>query len=136
MQLSRKTAESLGVTDITHPGQNIAAGVQHLKDLYDFYDKAEGKDRLQIALAAYNIGLGHILDARNLARQNNLDPDKWSALQATLPLLSQRRYHQKARYGYCSGSEPVDYVRQIMIYYDILRRRDIRYTDLDPSTDG
>ncbi|MBL7207278.1 MAG: lytic transglycosylase F, partial [Desulfobacterales bacterium] len=63
-----------------------------------------------------------MLDARNLARQMNLDPDKWSSLEKTLPLLRYRKHYKNAKYGYCSGTEPINYVKQIMIYYDILKQ--------------
>ena len=122
MQLSQSTAESLGVEDILAPEQNINAGVRHLRNLYDYFNKADGLDRLFIALAAYNVGQGHMLDARNLARKMNRDPDKWSSLEETLPLLRYRKYYKNAKYGYCRGKEPIKYVKQIMIYYDILKQ--------------
>ena len=125
MQLAQPTAESLGVDDMFDPKQNINAGVQHLRDLYDHFNKAEGWDRLFIALAAYNVGQGHMFDARNLAKKMQMDPDKWSSLVITLPLLTDHKYYKNARYGYCRGKEPINYVKQIMIYYDILKRRSL-----------
>ena len=127
MQLTGRTGRAMGVKDPYHPVQSIRGGVRYLKQLYDFYDKARGRDRLFIALAAYNVGQGHILDARNLARDRGLDPDQWESLAETLPLLSRRQYYANAEYGYCRGTEPVRYVRQITVYYDILRRRDLEY---------
>jgi len=122
MQLSPSTAESLGVDDMFDPEQNINAGIRHLRNLYDYFNEADGWDRLFIALAAYNVGQGHMLDARNLARQMNLDPNKWSSLEKTLPFLRYQKYYKKAKYGYCRGIEPIKYVKQIMIYYDILKQ--------------
>jgi len=95
MQLTRKTAKSYGVKDIYDPEQNINAGVRHLRRLYDLFGEAEGTDRLFIALAAYNIGQGHVRDAQRIARKKSLDADKWSSLTRTLPLLEKRKY--KAR---------------------------------------
>ncbi len=136
MQLARSTAESLGVDDMFDPKQNINAGVQHLRDLYDHFNKADGWDRLFIALAAYNVGQGHMLDARNLARKMDIDPDKWSSLVITLPLLTYHKYYKNAKYGYCRGKEPINYVKQIMIYYDILKRRSLVFnTDNDSKRD-
>jgi membrane-bound lytic murein transglycosylase F len=57
----------------------------------------------------------------------NLDPNKWSSLEKTLPLLSNRRYYKKSRFGYCRGSEPVFHVQSILTYYDILKREAIEY---------
>ncbi|MEZ4527665.1 MAG: membrane-bound lytic murein transglycosylase MltF [Desulfobacterales bacterium] len=125
MQIVRPTGKSLNITDLTDPRKNIEAGVRYLRDLYNFFDRAEGNDRLRIALAAYNIGQGHILDARNIARSRGLDPDKWSSLAQTLPLLQHEEYHKNALYGYCRGIEPVEYVTNVMFYSGMLSRRDI-----------
>ena len=127
MQLLPSTARSLNVKDIYNPVENINAGAKHLKNLYDHFKSAEGIDRLLIALASYNVGQGHIGDARRLAVTMNLDPNLWESLEKTLPLLSYRKYYKKSRYGYCRGIEPVIYIKQIMIYYDILKRQGIEY---------
>ncbi len=127
MQLLPGTALSLGVRDIYNPVENISAGVKHLKNLYDQFDGTNDDDRLMISLAAYNIGQGHISDARDLAVEMQLDPDQWSSLEKTLPLLRYRKYYKKSKYGYCRGTEPIQYIKQIMIYYDILKRKGIEY---------
>jgi len=127
MQLTRRTAESYGVSDLYSPTQNIHAGVRHLKKLYELFQDAEGADRLFIAFGAYNTGQGHIRDAQRLAKKMNLNPNKWSSLTKTLPMLRKWKYFKDARYGYCRGTEPVRYVRQIMIYYDILRHQGLEY---------
>ena len=126
MQLTRATAESLGVQNILDPTENIMAGVRHMKALYDYFDEAAPPDRLCLALAAYNTGQGHLYDARRLARQMNLDPDKWAVISRTLPLLRYPEYYKEAVYGYCRGTEPVEYVKQTLLYYDILKHKDRR----------
>ncbi len=128
MQLLPSTARSLGVKDIYNPVENINAGVQHLKNLYEHFDSAQGQDRLLISLAAYNVGQGHIADARQLAVKMKLDPAKWSSLSKTLPLLRHKKYYKNSKYGYCRGTEPVKYTKQIMIYYDLLKRQGIEYS--------
>ena len=130
MQLLTSTAESLGVQDIYDPVENINAGVQHLRNLYDLFDSVNGTDRMLISLAAYNIGQGHIRDARDLAVKMNLDPNSWESLSKTLPLLSLRKYYKDSRYGYCRGTEPVLYIKQIMVYYDILKKRGVEQREL------
>ena len=127
MQIMPATSKSLGVTDLFDPVQNINAGVQHLKNLYNHFDKIKGEDRLLISLAAYNIGQGHIHDARKLAKKRGLDPNKWEDLTKTLPLLSYRKYYKNAKYGFCRGNEPIRYIKQIMIYYDVLRKQGFEY---------
>lgn len=130
MQLLPSTASSLDVNDIYNPVENINGGVRYLKKLYDRFDKADTTNRLLIALAAYNAGQGHVQDARNLAVRKNLDPDSWESLAKTLPLLRYRKYYKDAKYGYCRGTEPVIYIKQIMIYYDILKRQGIEYGEV------
>ena len=130
MQLLTSTARSLNVADIFNPVDNINGGVQHLKNMYELFDGATGDDRLMIALAAYNVGQGHIQDARKLAIKKKLNPDLWESLSQTLPLLRYRKYYKNAKYGYCRGTEPVIYVKQIMIYYDILKRQGIEYGEV------
>ena len=98
-----------------------------MKNLYELYDMAEEEDRLRISLAAYNIGQGHMSDARKLAARMKLNPDQWSSLSKILPLLRYKKYYKKAKYGYCRGTEPVEYIKQIMIYYDLLKRKGIEY---------
>ena len=127
MQILPSTAKDLGIADLFDPVQNINAGVQHLKDLYDHFDQAHGEDRLLIALAAYNIGQGHINDARDLAKKKGLDPDKWVSLSKTLPLLQYRKYFMNTQYGFCRGTEPIRYIKQILIYYDVLKRQGFKY---------
>jgi peptidoglycan lytic transglycosylase F len=130
MQLLPSTARSLDVKDIQNPVENINAGVQHLKYLFDRFDKAPDSDRMHIALAAYNVGHGHVEDARDLAASMHLDPNSWESLEKTLPLLRYRKYYENAKYGYCRGTEPVTYIKQIMIYYDILKRQGIEYGEV------
>jgi len=125
MQLTKTVARKFDVRHILNPRENVEAGVHHLKDMYDHFDQAVGDDRMFIALAAYNVGQGHIWDAKNLARQMNLDPNKWDSLRQTLPLLSYSKYYKYAKYGYARGLEPVVYVKQISIYYDILTHQDV-----------
>ena len=130
MQLLSSTARSLKVADIYNPVDNINGGVRHLKNLYELFEDATGEDRLMIALAAYNVGQGHVQDARKLAIKKKLDPNSWDSLSQTLPLLRFRKYYKNAKYGYCRGTEPVIYVKQIMIYYDILKRQGIEYEEV------
>ena len=122
MQLTQDTAEEMGIEDRRDPEQSIRGGVKYLKRLYERYREAKDPDRMLIALASYNVGHGHILDAQDIARQMDLDPNSWSSLEGILPLLRNPKYYKKTRYGYARGTEPVRYVRRILTYYDILKR--------------
>ena len=131
MQLTLPTAQEMGIENRLEPEQSIMGGVKYLRKLYDLDDTAQGLDRLFIALAAYNVGKGHVLDARKLASNMKLDPNKWSSLEKALPLLSNARYYKKSRFGYCRGREPVFHVQSILAYYDILKREAIEYAIKD-----
>jgi membrane-bound lytic murein transglycosylase F len=136
MQLTKTTAASLNVKDLFDPEENIQAGVRHLKYLYDYFHEAESMDRMSLALAAYNIGQGHLFDARKLAAEQQLDPNKWSSVSETLPLLRYPKYYRRSIYGYCRGTEPVEYVKQTMIYFDILKYRDMMWYPGYQALDG
>ena len=127
MQLTLPTARDVGVKNRLDPHESIMGGVRYLRKLYDLSGKASETDRLLMALAAYNVGKGHIKDAQALALSMHLDPNKWSSVARTLPLLRQAKYYKKSQYGYCRGSEPVRHVQQILTYYDILKRGAIEY---------
>ncbi|MEO1937320.1 MAG: membrane-bound lytic murein transglycosylase MltF [Sulfurimonas sp.] len=121
MMLTKKTAKILGVKNRLDPKQSIIGGTRHLKQMIKFVPKElEGEDRLKFALAAYNIGMGHIHDAQTLATKLGLNPNSWRDLKIVLPLLSQKRYYRTLKYGYARGSEPVKYVEAIYNYKDIL----------------
>ncbi len=79
-------------------------------------------DRTWLALAAFNIGIGHLEDARILAQRHGLDPDRWSDVRKMLPLLADPQYYADAKNGYARGGMPVAFVGRVRGYYDILLR--------------
>ena len=94
MQLTEATAEELGVSDRLDPVQSIQGGVKYLKKLYDSFNDIEDKDdRLLFALAAYNVGRSHVLDAQQIAEEKGLDPTRWTSLKKILPLLKEKKYY-------------------------------------------
>lgn len=125
MQLTIETAKEMGVKNRRDPEASIMGGVKYLKRLYDLFEEAKDPDRMLIALASYNVGRGHVLDAQGIAKDQGLDPNSWASLVETLPLLRNPTYYKKSRYGYCRGTEPVRYVKRILTYYDILKREAI-----------
>lgn len=121
MMLTRSTAKMLGVKNRLDPKESIVGGTRHLKQMLKFVPtEVEGENRLKFALAAYNIGLGHIHDAQKLAKKMGLNENSWSDLKKALPLLSQKKYYQTLKYGYARGTEPVKYVDSIYDYRNIL----------------
>lgn len=122
MMLTLPTAKELGVEDRTDPAQSVEGGARYLQRLYDrLPDGIEGEDRTWFALAAYNIGMGHIYDARRLAERRGLDKNSWDDLEKVLPLLSKKQFYSTLRHGYARGYEPVRYVRKVRDYYNMLR---------------
>jgi len=126
MMLTRHTAKLLGVKNRLDPTQSIVGGTRHIKQMLKFVgNEVKGENRLKFALAAYNIGLGHIRDAQALAREIGLNPNVWRDLKIVLPLLSQKKYYRGLQYGYARGEEPVKYVEAIYNYRDILENQEI-----------
>ncbi|MDX1569756.1 MAG: membrane-bound lytic murein transglycosylase MltF [Xanthomonadales bacterium] len=121
MMLTRATAEEMGVSDRRDPKESILAGAEYLKRMHDKIPaRIEEPDRTWMALAAYNVGWGHLEDARILTQRMGGNPDRWADVAKHLPLLSDRRYYRDLRFGYARGREPVRYVGNIRSYYDIL----------------
>ncbi len=121
MMLTLTTAKEMGVESRLNAEQSVMGGAKYLSGLEArIPDSVQGEDRWWYALAAYNMGMGHVHDARALADDLDLDPDNWRDLKGVLPLLSQKKYYKKLKYGYARGAEPVSYVRQIRNYRNIL----------------
>lgn len=123
MQIQPELLPPEQMNHIWDPAVNIRTGSAYLKWLYDGFEPAEDPDRLMITLAAYNAGKGHINDARMLARRLGKDPNRWSSLELTLPLLKLKKYYRQARHGYCRGDQVVAYVQQVITYYHTLKQR-------------
>ena len=121
MMLTLPTAEEVGVTNRLDPVQSIRGGAQYLSQIFSrLPDDIHEQDRTWFALAAYNVGFGHMLDARMLAEQAGLNPGSWADVRSVLPRLAEKKWYSQTRYGYARGGEPVHYVNNIRRYYDIL----------------
>ena len=121
MMLTNQTAEHLGVLDRTDPDESIQGGARYIRSLYERFNDIPELDRMWFALAAYNVGIGHLRDVQWITEQRGGNPKKWADVKANLPLLRQHKWYSKTRYGYARGNEPVTYVNNIRSYYDILR---------------
>lgn len=121
MMLTQNTAESLGVNNRLNPAAAIDGGARYLADRHQrLPDTLPEPDRTYLALASYNIGRGHVLDARQLARELGKNPDSWEDMKEVLPLKADKRYYPQTRYGYARGYEPVHYVQRIRNYQDVI----------------
>ena len=122
MMLTRATASEVGVDNRIDPTQSIFGGARYFRNLLDRIPArvTDPEDRLYMALAAYNVGMGHLEDARVLTERHGDDPNKWTEVRKYLPLLSKRQYFSQTKHGYARGWEPVHYVRKVRSYHRIL----------------
>ena len=120
MMLTSSTARSMGVNRLD-PGQSIEGAARYLSELRDALPaEIPEPDRTWMALAAYNVGPGHLEDARKLALRLHLDPNRWSGVKEAFPKLSQRAYARFSSHGYVQGSQPVRYVERVRDLHAIL----------------
>lgn len=124
MQLMPATAERFGAADVNDPIQNLRAGVKYLKYLDDYWAKRipDTLQKQKFVLASYNAGLGHILDARNLAAHFGKDTLTWDYnVEEMLTRKSQPEYFNDpvVKLGYCKCTETVNYVRDVLNRYDM-----------------
>jgi len=121
MMLTRRTAADLGVTRRLDPDESISAGARYFAHLHKRIGAvAPEPDRTYMALAAYNVGWGHLEDARLLAQRLGKNPNAWPAVRSTLPLLGKQKFYKTLPHGFARGAEPVRFVDCIRTYHSIL----------------
>ncbi|MGD8572544.1 MAG: membrane-bound lytic murein transglycosylase MltF, partial [Gammaproteobacteria bacterium] len=121
MMLTLQTADYLGVDNRLEPETSIMGGARYLRQLHDRLPDTIGEpDRTWMALAAYNVGFGHLSDARKLAKTLGNNPDYWSDVEEALELLPQKKYYQTLDYGYARGGQAVVYVNHVRHFRDLL----------------
>lgn len=117
MMLTKNTAQSLGLSDRTDAEQSISGGMRYLQDMMTKVpDSVPQEEKIWFALAAYNMGYAHMLDARALTAKQKGNPDSWADVKQRLPLLSQKPWYSKLTYGYARGHEAYAYVENIRKY--------------------
>ncbi len=101
--------------------QSIRGGAQYFSSIHKRVPQhIPEPDRSWLALASYNVGFGHVEDARKITEMNGGDPDKWIDVKKSLPLLARKKWYKQTKYGYARGWEPVKYVENIRKYYEYL----------------
>lgn len=134
MMLTEETADRMGVTNRLDPVQSIVAGARYVVLLKETVpERIPEPDRTWLALAAYNIGLAHLEDARVLAQRMKMNPDAWADVKQTLPLLNREEYFSTLKYGFARGGAPVHFVESIRTYYRILEKYEHQHVPLLPS---
>ena len=123
MMLTQRTAKEMGIQYRTNAKQSIYGGAKYYASLYKrIPESVKGLDRYKFAFAAYNVGMGHLYDARALAKKQGKDENSWKDIKSVLPLLSKRKYYKHLKHGYARGQEPVNYVDAIYEYHSILEK--------------
>lgn len=123
MMLTLNTARYIGVDNRLDPVESISGGARYFRRVHARVpERIPEPDRTWFALASYNVGSGHLEDARRLTEGAGRNPDRWMDVKEFLPLLSQKEWYSQTRFGYARGQEPVTYVQNIRRYYDVLAR--------------
>lgn len=121
MMLTLNTAKQVNVLNRLDPEQSIMGGARYIRRLSEAIpERIQEPDRTWLALAAYNIGFGHMEDARIITQKRGGNPDKWQDVRENLPLLQQRDWYKQTLFGYARGNEAVSYVENIRKYYNTL----------------
>lgn len=138
MMLTRATASHMDVDNREDPQQSIDGGARYLRYLHDrIPERVAEPDRTWMTLAAYNLGLGHLYDARRLARLQGHDPDQWDSIREMLPLLQESSWYSRVEHGFARGNVAALYVRNIKRYEEILNwveRSQHQLSSLDRAT--
>jgi membrane-bound lytic murein transglycosylase F len=130
MQITEDTASRVRVGDRHDARASIFGGARYLALLLKTIPRRIPEpDRTWFAVASYNVGIGHLEDARILAQSQGRNPDKWEDVRTFLPLLSQERWYTQTKRGYARGWEPVRYVENVQAYLNILQ-----VAGMSPST--
>ena len=133
MMLTRVTASELGVEDRTDPRQSLRGGARFFKDLLRrLPSDIEEPDRTSMALAAYNIGMGHLEDARIMTQQAGGDPHVWPDVRAQLPKLQNPNHFPMTKFGFAEGEQAATYVDNIRHYEGLLSFQNLPERRISP----
>jgi membrane-bound lytic murein transglycosylase F len=121
MMLMPITAKKMGVSNVFSPDENIMGGARYLLYIKGRVPKRiRDPDRTWLAMAAYNIGVGHLEDARVVTQMRKKNPDRWADVRANLPRLSDPRWHSRVKHGYANGTETAQFVERVSQFAAIL----------------
>jgi membrane-bound lytic murein transglycosylase F len=133
MMLTEETADRLQVKNRLDPRESVVGGARYFALLKEQVpQRIVEPDRTFLALAAYNLGVGHMEDARVLAQRAGLNPDKWQDVRQVIGKLTDPEAFRDLRHGYARGFEALQFVDNVRNYYDILARMEPREAPLSP----
>ncbi|MCT2530447.1 membrane-bound lytic murein transglycosylase MltF [SAR92 clade bacterium H921] len=137
MMLTMDTAREMNVSNRLDAGQSLEGGAAYLVKLKARLPKRIAEpDRTLFSLAAYNVGFGHLEDARVLTSRSGKNPDLWVDVRAHLPLLSKKQFYSTVKHGYARGNEPVLYVDNIQYYRTYLQLHSLSQHNFEPPPDS
>ena len=119
MMLTESTAEMLNV-DRLNVNESIDGGARYIATLKNRFSEYNEETQLNLALASYNVGPGHIEDVITISKEDNVNINEWQNLKKYLFKLNKKEFYKKMKYGYARGWEAVQYVENVKQYYDIL----------------
>ena len=125
MQIMPHIGEHFGLTaeELLLPQNNVRAAAALLEEIASMIkvpQSASVEDAMSLVLACYNGGLGHVADARRLARAYGANMNSWEDVAHYLSLKSEPEYyeHEVVSYGKFTGSrQTIAYVRNVMKRY-------------------
>lgn len=121
MMLQETTAAAMGVADRHNATQSIHGGARYFREVREMIPaRIPEPDRTWLALASYNIGFGHLEDARILTQVHGRNPDVWQDVRTYLPLLTKESWFTRTKRGYARGYETMRFVDNVRAYLDIL----------------
>ena len=121
MMLTSNTADSLGVEDRSDARESILAGARYFQAVRAKVPAhIPEPDRTWLAIAAYNVGYGHVEDARRLAQMRGKNPDSWQDVREQLPLLADETWYERLKHGFARGNEPAQFVDHIQRFLKLL----------------
>ncbi|WP_105903080.1 membrane-bound lytic murein transglycosylase MltF [Vibrio gangliei] len=121
MMLTQSTAKMVGVNNRLDPEESIYGGVEYLRRVVErIPDSIPEHEKIWFALASYNVGYGHVMDARRITQHEGGNPDSWTDVKDRLPKLRIPGYYKYTRYGFARGDEAKNYVENIRRYYQTI----------------
>ena len=117
MQIIPRFSQITNKMELYEPEKNIREGVRYLQKHLTREAHLDSLNQHSMALAAYNVGMGNLADARELAIRMGKDPDEWPNIADALLKLMHPEYYQHARFGYKRGTETVNYVEDVLNRY-------------------
>ena len=120
MQIMPATAQDIGAQNLDKPANSIQAGVKYLSMLRSqFENNLLLEDRTWFTIASYNAGFGRVKQARQLASDMGLDPNRWFGnVEKAMLVMAQPFEKNGEMIRNCRCGETVVYVHEIRTLYN------------------